>query len=203
MLQYFFERPYLIVILLAMVVLTLFVCVKAGQASSRRSKANENLIKKLKEENELRNEFAILTPSLAKNAQPGRLFKGVALNLQKRVSDAQDMAAEFETLTQEQREVYALSFVVEDGAEKLSNFFRTNGKPLTDEAVNAVKRLFEGRAVEIFEFEYKAFDSDNEEVSVIPEEIEAFDKEFAELINEAVLGNKTGSFIKENIEKFI
>ncbi|MBQ8015608.1 MAG: hypothetical protein IJ264_05420 [Clostridia bacterium] len=203
MLQYFLERPYLILIMLAMVVLTLFVCVKAGQASSKRSKVNEKLIKKLKEENEIRNEFAILTSSLAQSAQPERLFKGVALNLQKRVSDAQDMVAEFEKLTQEQREIYALSFITEDGGEKLSGFFRTNGQPLTGEALNAVKRLFGGRAAEIFELEYKAFDSDNEDVSVIPEEIEALDKEFAELINENIIGNKAGSFIKENIEKFI
>lgn len=203
MLQYFLERPYLILIMLAMVVLTLFVCVKAGQASSKRSKVNEKLIKKLKEENEIRNEFAILTSSLAQSAQLERLFKGVALNLQKRVSDAQDMVAEFEKLTQEQREIYALSFITEDGGEKLSGFFRTNGQPLTGEALNAVKRLFGGRAAEIFELEYKAFDSDNEDVSVIPEEIEAIDKEFAELINENIIGNKAGSFIKENIEKFI
>ena len=84
MLQYFLERPYLILIMLAMVVLTLFVCVKAGQASSKRSKANENLMKKLKEENELRGEFAILTPSLAKNAVPTRLFTTIYLQINER-----------------------------------------------------------------------------------------------------------------------
>ncbi len=203
MIQYFLERPYLIFILLATVVLTLFVCIKAGQASSKRSKANENLIKKLKEENELRGEFAILTPSLAKNAVPTRLFKGVALNLQKRVSNAEDMVAEFEKLTQEQKEIYALSFVAEDGGEKLSGFFRTNGQPLTGEAVNAVKRLFGGKAAEIFELEYKAFDSENEDVSFVPSEIEAADREFSELISEDALGETAGRFIAENIEKFI
>ncbi len=203
MIQYFLERPYLIFILLATVVLTLFVCIKAGQASSKRSKANENLMKKLKEENELRGEFAILTPSLAKKAVPTRLFKGVALNLQKRVSDASDMVAEFENLTSEQKEIYALSFVSEDGAENLSEFFKVNGQPLTGEALSAVRHLFDGRLTEIFEFEYKAFDSENEDVSFVPSEIEAADREFSELISEDALGEAAGRFIAENIEKFI
>ena len=46
MIQYFLERPYLIAILAAVILLTLFVCVKAGQASARRSKTNEAIIKK-------------------------------------------------------------------------------------------------------------------------------------------------------------
>ena len=65
MIQYFLERPYLIAIMVAVILLTLFVCVKAGQASAKRSKANEEIIKKLKEENALRNEFAVLTEKLA------------------------------------------------------------------------------------------------------------------------------------------
>ncbi len=203
MIQYFLERPYLILIMLAMIALTLFVCIKAGQASSKRSRINEELIKKLKEENGLRSEFAILTPSLAKNAQPERLFKGVALNLQKRVSDAHDMTSEFEKLSQEQRKIYALSIVLEDGGEKLSDFFRANGQPLTGEAVNAVESLFGEGANEIFESEYKAFDSENEDVSFVEEEINDLDKKFSALVSEKTLCEKAGGFIKENIDKFI
>ena len=82
-------------ILAVLIVITLFVCVKAGQASARRGKSNEAILKKLKEENELRNEFSLLTESLIKKSEPARLFKGVALNLQKKISDAVDMNAEF------------------------------------------------------------------------------------------------------------
>ena len=48
MVAYFLERPYLIAIMVAVILLTLFVCVKAGQASAKRSKANEEIIKKYK-----------------------------------------------------------------------------------------------------------------------------------------------------------
>lgn len=203
MIEYFLERPYLIFILLAVLALTIFVCIKAGQASAKRSRVNEALMKKLKEENILRNEFSILTESLAEKAQADRLFKGVALNLQKRISDAADMVAEFDKLSQEQREIYGLSFVIEDGGEALAEFFRTNGQPLTGAAHSAMKRIIGGRAFEIFDSEYNAFDPENEEASMIPENIAALDGEFLDVISEKELCTKAGEFIKANIEKFI
>ena len=203
MIQYFLERPYLILIMAAVILLTLFVCVKAGQASAKRSKDNEAIIKKLKEENALRNEFAVLTEKAVANADESRLFKGVALNLQKKISDANDMEAEFEALNEAQRDVYALSFVVEDGETALSSFFRTNGQPLTGASLNAVKKLFGSEVSDVFEKEYNAFDSDNEEVSMIPDEISALDKKFADSVSADEICRIAGSYIKENIKYFI
>lgn len=203
MIQYFLDRPYLIIILIAVLALTVFVCIKAGQASAKRSQVNQALMKKLKEENLLRNEFSILTESLAAKAQTDRLFKGVALNLQKRISDAADMNAEFNSLTQEQREIYGLSFVIEDGGEALSKFFRTNGQPLTGAAYSAMERIIGGRAFEIFDAEYKAFDPENEEASYEPEKTAALDGEFLDVISENELCTKAGNYIKANVEKFL
>ncbi len=203
MIEYFLERPYLIAIMAALIVLTLFVCVKAAQASARRGKNNEALMKKLKEENELRNEFALLTESLVKKSDSVRLFKGVALNLQKRISDASDMEAKFAKLSDEQKMIYALSFVVEDGGEKLSDFFRINGKPVTDTALDAFKKLFGGRTCEIFESEYNSFDPDNESASVIPDEIEKLDAEFASIADMNAVCKAGGKLIAGNIEKFM
>lgn len=203
MIQYFLDRPYLIIILIAVLALTVFVCIKAGQASAKRSQVNQALMKKLKEENLLRNEFSILTESLAAKAQADRLFKGVALNLQKRISDAADMNAEFDSLTQEQREIYGLSFVIEDGGEALSAFFRTNGQPLTGAAYSAMERIIGGRAFEIFDAEYKAFDPENEEASYEPEKTAVLDGEFLDVISENELCTKAGNYIKANVEKFI
>ncbi|MBO5229942.1 MAG: hypothetical protein J6B52_00825 [Clostridia bacterium] len=203
MIQYFLDRPYLIIILIAVLALTVFVCIKAGQASAKRSQVNQALMKKLKEENLLRNEFSILTESLAAKAQTDRLFKGVALNLQKRISDAADMNAEFDSLTQEQREIYGLSFVIEDGGEALSAFFRTNGQPLTGAAYSAMERIIGGRAFEIFDAEYKAFDPENEEASYEPEKTAVLDGEFLDVISENELCTKAGNYIKANVEKFL
>ena len=202
MIEYFSERPYLILIMAAVIALTVFVCIKAGKASAARSRENEAIMKKLKEENGLRNEFAVLTQRTVSEAQPERLFRGVALNLQKRISDSSDMLGEFEKLTQEQREIYALSFVEEDGAERLSDFFRANGAPLTLAALDGINRIFGGRAAEIFEAELNAFDPENEEASVIPEQIQALDSEFANLTEGGATARAAGRFIAENTEKF-
>lgn len=203
MIEYFLERPYLIVIFIALIILTLFVCLKAGQASSRRHAEMEKNMKRLKEEKEFRNEFAVLTPSLAQSADPERLFKGTALNLQKRVADKADMNAEFEALTAEQKGIYSLALVVEDGAERLSAFFEANGQPVTGEARALLNKISDENICGIFEKEFLAFDRDDETTSFIPEEIKALDKEFAELDSYAEICSQAGKFIRENIEKFI
>ncbi len=201
--QYLIERPYWFAIFGALILITLFVCVKAGKASAKRYKANEAIMKKLKEENVLRNEFSVLTESLIEKSDSSRLFKGVALNLQKKVSDSSDMNAEFEALNQMQKEIYALSFVVEDGSEKLSNFFRANGKPVTDNANAFFSKLFSGKASDIFKNEFSSFDEDNEEASLIPEEIKKYDEEFSKTVTADEICEKAGNFIKENPEMFI
>ena len=73
MIQYFIDHPVWIAVLAAVVLLTVFVCFKAAQASSRRYAANEKTIKKIKEENELTNEFSILTESLIASSWPNYL----------------------------------------------------------------------------------------------------------------------------------
>lgn len=203
MIKYLAGHPVWIAALAALILLTAFVCFKAAQASSKRYAANEKTMKKIKEENELCNEFAILTPSLISSSQAERLFKGVALNLQKRVADKEDIMAEFDSLTDEQREIYALYTVVDDGEKRLSAFFENCGKPLTEVALNAVTRLLEGEAVEAFRNEFDAFDGDNETVSFIPEEIKKLDARFSELAPVEEICEKAGAFIKSAPEKFI
>lgn len=203
MLQFYLEHPYFIALLAALIIFTLWVCYKAAKAGSKRNAANEKTIKKIKEENELTNEFAILTENSILSADSERLFKGIALNLQKRVSEKDDILAEYNSLTDEQKEVYALYSVIDDGSEKLSCFFSASTKPLTTDAFSAFTRLYEGRAVEIFEKELLAYDSDNETVSFIPEEIEKLDKEFKEIVFPDEICKKAGDFIKTCPDKFI
>ena len=203
MLQFYLENPIYIALIAVLVIFTLWVCFKAAKAGSRRNAATEKTIKKIKEENELINEFAILTEASICSADSERLFKGIGLNLQKRVSEKDNIIAEFNSLTDEQKGIYALYSVVDDGSEKLSGFFSASTKPLTTEALNAFRLLFDGRASEIFEKEYLAFDSDEEETSFIPEEIEKLDVEFKELLSAEEICKKAGEFIKTCPDKFI
>lgn len=203
MIAYFLERPYLILIFIALIALTLWVCLKAGQASARHRAQTEKTMKKLKEENELKNEFAILTPDLAASADPARLFKGVALNLYKRIANQTDMNSEFEKLSDEQKEVYSLYFIIDDGSECLSDFFEANGQPVTGCAKNLLSKINDGRAYEIFKKMYLAFDRDDETTSFIPEEIKALNEEFSLLNPYDEICVSAGNFIKEKYEKFI
>ncbi len=202
MLEYFRQNPLQLVILAALAALTVFVCLRAAAASKKKHGATNDLIKKLEEENKLRNEFAILTEKTAGDADPERLFKGVALNLHKKVETQPDMIAAFDELTQAQKSIYALYFVFDDGADKLSNFFKINGAPLTPAAKTAVNELYTGEICEVFNAVYAAYDDENEEVSCIPEEIAALDEKFRRITENTNVFIPAASYIISNIEKF-
>lgn len=200
---YFRENPLVGVLLAVLAIAVFAIWVLVLRARGEKNRENEDLIKKLKEENKLRNDFAILTPALAESSDEKDLFRGVSLGLQKKISDAPDMEGAFYGLTAPQRMIYAFSFVVEDGGEKLSGFFSANGKPLTDEAKNAAETAFSGEALEIFEKEFSASDPDDETTSYIPDEIKALDEKFAELVSTDEIMRLGGKYIKENLSAFI
>jgi len=201
-LEYFRENPLvgagIAVLFIAVVILWIKVLKDRGVHNAE----NEAILNRLKEENKLRNDFKLLTNELANSADEVSLFRGVSLNLQKRISDSVDMENEFALLSDEQRMIYALSFVVEDGGEKLSGFFTENGKPLTVEAKKAVEAMLTVDAAEIFDKEYLAYDPDDETTSLIADEIAGLDKSFAEIVSAENIMQCGGSFIRRNIEKF-
>lgn len=202
MTEYFASHPLVVLILVMLVLLTAFVCVKAAQASKKRYAENEKIMNKLKEDNRLRNDFSVLTRESASSCEPSELFRGVALNLEKKIAESADMEQAFAALTQEQREVYSLCFVLEDGGEKLSGFFAANGSPLTDTAYEAVKKLLpEGAAA--FEKELRAHDSRDETTSYIKSDLEKWDAEFASAVSAESIARAGGKYISENFEKFI
>lgn len=202
MTEYFASHPLVALILVMLALLTAFVCVKAAQASKKRYAENEKIMNKLKEDNRLRNDFSVLTRENVSSCEPSELFKGVALNLEKKIAESSDMEQAFAALTQEQREVYSLYFVLEDGGERLSGFFAANGSPLTDTAYEAVKKLLpEGAAA--FEKELRAHDSRDETTSYIKSDIEKWDDEFASAVSTESIARAGGKYISENFEKFI
>ena len=196
MIQYYLSNPKYILLMAVLIAVTLFVCFKAISASIKHGKKNNEIIAKLKEENALRNEFAILTNETVQNADPVRLFKGVSLNLQKRVADKEDMFAEFDSLEEWQKYIYALSIFFEDAENGVGNFFRMNTKPLTNTALRAVDVIIGGRLSEIFTEEYNQFDEDNEEISLDDKLIASLDKEAAPLLSNGTAMKTAGEYIK-------
>lgn len=202
MTEYFASHPLVVLILVMLALLTAFVCVKAAQASKKRYAENKKIMNKLKEDNRLRNDFSVLTRECVSSCEPSELFRGVALNLEKKIAESADMEQAFAVLTQEQREVYSLYFVLEDGGERLSGFFAANGSPLTDTAYEAVKKLLpEGAAA--FAKELRAHDSRDETTSYIKSDLEKWDAEFASAVSAESIARAGGKYISENFEKFI
>ena len=133
---------------------------------------------------------------------PEKLFKGVALGLCREIEKSADMLSTFNGFSESQKKIYALYFVFEDGAEKLSKFFKINGKPLTDYAKSAVDEIYGGKIASVFGKEYLAYDEDDETTSLIPAEIEADDTEFASLTDGADMFAPAAEYIIENINYF-
>ena len=203
MIEYYMSHPLYAVLVIALALAALFVLIKAIKAGNERAKRNRELMDKLHNENLLRNDFSILTPDLIKSSDPEMLFKGIGLNLQKRVSDKTDMISEFNTLTEGEKYIYCIYTFIEDAEEKMSNFFKMNTKPLTDTALEAINKVASEEFRDLFTFEFNAYDSDNEDVSCIPSEIEVADKKAAPFISDGTVCRLFGEYIKNNISDFI
>lgn len=203
MLEYYTSHPFITALLILGVILAVAVLVLAIRSSEKRAAENRRIAERLKKDNEIKNKYALLTVETISSSPEEELFKGIGLNLQKRVALKADMLAEFDTLTKQQQYIYCLYTMFEDSRESLSNFFKINSKPLTDTALEGVKLLGISEFSEVFEFEYNAYDPDNEEVSCIPSEIEAADKKAAPYLSDGTVENKCSEFIKSNSEKFI
>lgn len=203
MLEYYSQHPVLAVIVIAAVLFAVWALLKASQYSKKRSSEANELIEKLKEQNKLQNEFAVLSENVIAEADSKNLFRGVGLNLQKKVSDSKNMEKEFDLLNDEQKAIYSLYTFFEDSEEGMSNFFKLNSQPVTGIALEYVGKIFEDDFASLFEFEYKAYDPDNEESSCIPAEIEETDKKAAPFITDGTVCKLCGDYIKANKEKFI
>lgn len=200
---FFSEHIGLALLLIALAILALFVLVKAGRAFSKRSAENNRIIAKLEADTKLRKEFENLTPELAKSAQSERLFKGVALNLCRRIEKSENILDEFNSLNDCQKEIYSLYFVFEDGGKTLSEFFKINGKPLTEYALSIVKKIYSAELSSVFESEYDAYDSDNETASLIAEKIAKEDAQFKKLTENTDIFVPAAEYIISNINAFI
>jgi len=202
-LQAVIQYWYLSLAFVVVSIFTVFVCMKAYQASKRTKQKRDIIISRLKYENRTRAEFSNLTEELMASAEPKKLFDGVALNIQARLEKEKDMNAAFESLPQAQKYIYALYYVAVDGAQKLSEFFKMNGEPLTSVAGEAVTLILGCKAGELYSKEYDAFDDKNEDVSLLADVITGQNAEYAKLMEEIDLYTLAADYIKQNPEQFL
>ncbi len=203
MLNYYMSHPLYAVIIIALLLLSLFVLFKAVKSGSERSRKVNELMEKMKKDNELLNKYAILTEDVISESEPEELFHGVGLNLQKKVSDNPDMLSEFNLFNDSRKYIYSLFTFFEDAGEGMSAFFSANTKPLTHYAAEAVRLIFPDDVKEAFLNEYDATDEDNEQVSYDKEKMEEWDKKAAPSIEDGTLKKLCGEYIKSHPDCFI
>ena len=175
------EFPTLYIVTAAAALLCLFLWVMAMRSSRKRNRARDALIASLEHEKALRAQFKTVTQQQLIDTPPERLVEGLCAGIQAALEKEPDMQAAYEALSQPRRLVYALGYVLQDGREALSEFFKKNGQPLTRAALEAAWCLVGGEYAEIFRREYDAYDEENEQVSLVREEIKRDDARFAAL----------------------
>ena len=198
------DYPAMFMIVLAVALLCLFLWVMAMRSARRRRGERDALIAALEYEKALRTQFKTVTQQQLIDTPPERLVEGLCCGIQAALEKEPDMQAAYDTLPQPRRLVYALGYVLQDGREALSEFFRRNGQPLTRAALEAAWCLVGGEYAEIFQREYDAFDESNERVSLVKEAIAADDARFAALALEQgeSLYTQAKEFILANSDNF-
>lgn len=195
---------YLYLILFILIILTAFVCKKAFGAASRHSKEFNANLAKLKREKELRDAYSELTEEIIASAPADTLFEGTALCMEAKCQKSEDTSAFYLSLSDYQKLVYAYFYLAGDAKkDKLSAFFAQSTKPLTSDALAAAEKILSAQAYAIVKDMHDRYDDDNENASVIPEEIAELDEKFKELTDDINLFAAGGEFIKKNPKEFI
>lgn len=203
MIEYVTTYWYLFVILIAMIVLTVFVSGKALSASTKRRQEMNEMMEKAKRAKELRDAYKELNAEKIANAPAAALFEGIALNLEYTCQKAEDTDSFYDSMTSGQKNVYALYYLLTDAKEAtLSAFFKSSYRPLTSDAVNAAKEIFDSSIYKIIETMFSFYDENGESAPSELSEIDRLNSEFDAYINNKDLFAEVGRYIKENPAQF-
>ena len=199
----FAEYWYLWLLLVILAVAAFFVWGKAAQAARKRGEKRAEIEEKLKYEARLRKEYAVLTTDVIADAPQDTLLDGAVCQLQQRLEKQADMTTAFQACTEPEREMYALYYLFEDGAQKLSHFFRVNGEPLLSLAPQALRHIDAQEEARIAAEEYEMFDEENEAVSLDQGRVEALDHAFAEAFQLARVKSLAADYIRAHAPAFL
>ncbi len=202
-LKAYLDYPWLSALLFVACIITAFVVYKANKASKKTRLEREAVIEILKSENKNRHFFKDLTLEKINSANPKDLLEGVALNLQASIEAQGNINAAYEGLKPQQKYIYALYYLLNDSKQGLSSFFAISGPPLTNDAGEAVDLILGRKAKELYTLECAAYDDENEEVSIIKEDIDKWDAEFAEILEKLDAYEAATGYIRENAEVFL
>lgn len=187
---------YMWVVLLVLIIVTVFVCIKASKAVKRKNEIMAKQQKELKRYSELVEKYESLTPEKAENADSTELAEGVMCVLQKQIEKSENPDTEYENAEKWRREVYALYWFDDDVTmDSLSGFFRCNGGPLPKEAVNGIESIGYDKIKSVVGQMYAMCDDKNENVSFDKNRIAELDEKFRNIYNSEEFFEKVKLYI--------
>lgn len=203
--EYISQHWYAGAALVLLVILTVFVWIRAAISGKKRSEERERIIAEIEREKALRKEFKNVDDSTFSNVEDYRLIIGMCAYIQQKIENETDMNAAFSALSEIEKFAYVLGYVFEDSKKGLSEFFRANGEPLLSVSLDAVRKVIGGEFAEVFEKEFVMLDENDETTSVDNDELEVLDGKFASIIEADGEGiyTKAASFIRSNKDIFL
>ncbi len=206
MLQYISEHPIAGVAIAALLILTVFVWIKAIISGKKRSEERERIIADIEKEKALRKEFKQVDEATFSEGKDNyRLIIGICAHIQLQLEKREDMTLAFSELSEAKRYIYALGYVFEDSKNGLSDFFRANGEPLLSTANEAVKNIISGRFSELFSREYIMLDDNDVTTSVDNTVLKSMDGEIKAILDTdgGEIYSKIADYIRSNKTEFL
>ncbi len=203
--EYISQHWYAGAALILLVVLTVFVWIRAMISGRKRNEERERIIAEIEKEKALRKEFKTIDENTFSIVDDYRLIIGICAHIQQKIEDETDMNAAFSALSEPEKYAYVFGYVFEDSKNSLSEFFRANGEPLLSVSLEAVRNIIGGDFSDVFEKEFIMLDENDETTSVDNNELEVLDGKFASLIEAdgADVYAKVASYIRTNKNIFL
>ncbi len=200
MLESMIEFWYLWLVAAVLVVVLIPVIIKTSKSVAKRNEANEKMQKEFERIKMLNEKYSELDREKVLSADAKELSEGVTAVLQYKLEKSQTPDADFLNEEKWKREVYALNYFDEDvTADSLSFFFRHNGGPLPQEAVNGIDSIGYDKIKSVVGQMYAMCDDKNESVSVDKNRIAELDEKFRNLYDSEEFFAKIRLYILNSI----
>ncbi len=204
--EYIAQHPWVGVVLVLLIALTVFVWCKAIISGRKRNEERERIIADLEREKALRNEFRNVDEATFLEGKDNyRLVIGMCAHVQMKLEKADNMNEAFGELSELKKNVYSLGYVIEDSKKKLSEYFRSNGEPLLSASKAAVNDVIGGKFAELFNKEFIMLDENDETTSVDNGLLEKYDEDFETLMNKSAdeIYKSAADYIRRNKAEFL
>ena len=201
--ELFMENKTLWIMLAGLIILTVFMMIKAGKAVKKTNAQKEELMKRLDRMKMLHENYSELTVEKIKNDESENLVAGIAFEIQRKIEESDDLNEAFDELNEDQKMIYALSWFVDDAKKSVREFFRQYSRPLTPYVVKATDSFAPVGSRKDIKRMFDIYDDENEGVSFFENEVAEMDErlkstlDFDEMIKNAI------EYVRRNAEKFV